>query len=76
MEAVIDALEAVATPVFVAVRHRPLSPDAGDDMVLDVAINGGADAVVTANLRDFRRPAEAFGIRVHTPRTFLLENRK
>ena len=41
-EAVIDALESVATPVFVAVMHRPLSQDENDDMVLDVAINGRA----------------------------------
>jgi len=32
---ILDALEAVAEPAFVAFRHRPLSPDADDDMVLD-----------------------------------------
>ncbi len=76
VEAVIEAIESVATPVFVAVRHRPLSPDADDDMVLDVAINGRADAIVTVNVRDFCKAAEIFGIAVCTPRTFLLENLK
>jgi predicted nucleic acid-binding protein len=45
----LDALEAIAEPVFVAFQYRPLSPDANDDMVLDVAINGNADAIVTNN---------------------------
>lgn len=47
----LDVLEAVAEPVLVVVRHRPLSQDTNDDMVLDVALNGHADAVVT-NIRD------------------------
>ncbi len=76
VEAVIEAIESVATPVFVAVRHRPLSPDADDDMVLDVAINGRADVIVTANLRDFSKVAKIFGIAVRTPKMFLLEIRK
>jgi predicted nucleic acid-binding protein len=43
-------------------------------MVLDVAINGRADAIVTVNLRDFSKAAKIFGIAVLTPRMFLLEN--
>jgi hypothetical protein len=33
-------LEALAEPVLVVFRHTPLSQDANDDMVLEVAING------------------------------------
>ena len=39
-ELLLDMLEAVAEPVMVIVQHRPFSPDANDDMVLEVAING------------------------------------
>jgi predicted nucleic acid-binding protein len=75
-ELLLDALEAVAEPVFVAVQHRPLSQDANDDMVLDVAINGKADAIVTNNLKHFREAAARFHIRVLTPAELLSELRK
>ncbi len=75
-EAVIDALEAISTPVFVRTRHRPLSQDENDDMVLDLAINGHADVVVTNNVKDFAPAAARFGIKVLTPREFLIEIRK
>lgn len=75
-EAVIRLLEAIATPVFVTIKERPLSQDANDDMVLDVAINGSADAIVTNNIRDFARAAERFGIQALTPRGFLVRMRK
>jgi predicted nucleic acid-binding protein len=68
---ILDALEAIAVPVFVAFRHRPLSPDVSDDMVLDVAINGNADAVVTNNVRHFRDAAEEFSIEVLAPAELL-----
>jgi hypothetical protein len=40
-------------------------------MVMDVAINGLADALVTNNVRDFSEATERFGIPVLTPRSFL-----
>lgn len=69
--AILDAIEAVADPVFVAFQHRPLSPDATDDMVLDVAINGSAAAIVTNNIRHFRQAAERFQVSVMTPAELL-----
>ena len=71
-----DALEAVAEPVFVAFQYRPLSPDANDDMVLDVAINGNADAIVTNNTKHFRQAVERFHLEVLTPAELLSEFRK
>ncbi len=68
---VLDALEAIAEPVFVAFRHRPLSRDANDDMVLDVAINGSADLILTNNSKHFRRAAGEFNIEVLTPAELL-----
>ena len=69
--AILEALEAVADPVFVAFRYRPLSTDPNDDMVLDVAINGDADAIVTNNTRHFREPAVRFQIEALTPAELL-----
>jgi putative PIN family toxin of toxin-antitoxin system len=75
VEEIINFLEVIATPVWVGARLRPLSRDEADDMVLDVAINGRADVVVTNNVRDFL-PAADFGIRVLTPRDLLVELRQ
>jgi putative PIN family toxin of toxin-antitoxin system len=54
-EAIITALEAVATPVMVHIQHRYMSRDADDNMVLDVAINGHANVLSTNNVKDFTR---------------------
>lgn len=76
MASILDALEAIAEPVFVAFQHRPLSPDANDDMVLDVAINGNADAIVTNNTKHFREAAESFHLEVLTSAELLSKVRK
>ena len=67
MQVILDALEAVAEPVLVIAQPRPLSSDPSDDMVLDIAINGEPDAIVTNNLKHFREPARRFSIPVMTP---------
>ncbi|MCY3620667.1 MAG: PIN domain-containing protein [Gammaproteobacteria bacterium] len=47
-------------------KTRPSLHDADDGMVLEVALNGEADFIVTHNTRDFE-PARAPGIEVTTP---------
>lgn len=63
----LDALSTVCRPVAIRVRWRPQSPDSGDDLVVDAAVNGLADVVTTFNLRDLRAPALRFGIAVEVP---------
>ena len=63
----LDGLCAVCQPVTVRVRWRPQSPDSGDDLVIDAAVNGLADTIVTFNLRDLRAPAARFGIEAEPP---------
>jgi predicted nucleic acid-binding protein len=42
-------------------------------MVLEAAVNGRADALVTHNVADFAEAATRFGLRVATPRELLEE---
>ena len=75
-ELILDTVEAVAEPVMVLIRHRPFSADADDDMVLDVAINGHADAIVSNNTKHFREPAKRFRLDLLRPAELLSEFRK
>ena len=71
----LDGLCAVCLPVAVRVRWRPQSPDSGDDLVVDAAVNGLADSIATFNLRHLRAPAARFGIMVEPPADILRRNR-
>ncbi|WP_017326795.1 putative toxin-antitoxin system toxin component, PIN family [Synechococcus sp. PCC 7336] len=53
---------------FVAIYYswRPTSPDAGDDLVVDCAMNSDA-TVITSNLRDFQSAKESLGVEVMSP---------
>ncbi len=50
---------------------RPTLRDAGDEMVLEAAVNGRADVLVTFNQRDFGSTPALFGIEVLLPREAL-----
>ena len=65
---ILDAIAAVSIHTRLSFRWRPLLSDANDDMVLETAINGGAELLVTFNIRDFGSTGEAFGCRVVQPR--------
>jgi predicted nucleic acid-binding protein len=67
LEALYDLVEAV----LVSYRYRPLSPDSDDDMLLELAVNGQAEAVVSFNTKHFSEPLRAFGIEVYRPAEFL-----
>jgi putative PIN family toxin of toxin-antitoxin system len=49
---------------------RPRERDPSDDMVLEVAVTGNCDCIVTYNKRDFT-DAKSFGLEVLTPAEFL-----
>lgn len=63
----LDAVAAVAEPVRLDFLWRPVLPDGNDDMVLEAAMNGRAEAIATFNLRDFAPATAEFGIAVLTP---------
>lgn len=58
-------------PVEIWFQWRPQLPDAGNEMVLEAAINGQAKAIVTHNRRDFERVVGRFGIEVLSPAEVL-----
>lgn len=68
---ILNLLEAQAEAVRVYFKPRPLSTDPNDDMVLDVAINGNADAIVTFNTRHFKSAAAQYSIDVVNPAELL-----
>lgn len=68
VERVLDDLASVAKPVRLAFRWRPRLPDPNDDMVLETAVNGNADAIVTFNQRDFKEASRSGGAgRAYSP---------
>jgi putative PIN family toxin of toxin-antitoxin system len=62
----LDYLAGLVTPVKFHFLWRPQLTDVADEMVLETAINGTADAIVTFNIRHFG-PAARFGIDVIRP---------
>ena len=71
VETVVSALCAVAEPVRSRFLWRPQLRDPADEMVLEAAVNGRADALVTFNRRDFSEVPATFGIELLTPRQTL-----
>lgn len=51
---------------------RPFLPDPSDDLVLEVAVAGGCNAIITYNKRHFKN-VEKFGLRILDPKEFLAE---
>jgi putative PIN family toxin of toxin-antitoxin system len=68
VEGFLTALIALAEPIKTHFLWRPQLRDAGDEMVLEAAVNGRADALVTFNVRDFGALPSRFGIEVLLPR--------
>lgn len=68
-------LASACQAVDVSFQWRPQLSDPNDEMVLETAINGQADVLVTHNVSDFARAARKFGLRVLRPGEFLKEIR-
>jgi putative PIN family toxin of toxin-antitoxin system len=67
VENFLDVLAALVEPVEPHFLWRPRLRDADDEMVLEAAVNGRADAIVTFNARDYRPAVDQFGIELLTP---------
>jgi predicted nucleic acid-binding protein len=64
---ILDAVARVCTPVPLRFLWRPRLKDPADEMVLETAVNGGADWLVTFDVRHLAEAARDFGIRVMRP---------
>ncbi|HEX8453818.1 MAG TPA: putative toxin-antitoxin system toxin component, PIN family [Longimicrobium sp.] len=62
----LDAIASVAEQVRLSFLWRPTLRDEDDEVVLETAINGRADRLVTFNVKDFDA-APRFGVAVVTP---------
>ena len=72
VDAFLDAFSRLAEPVHLHYLWRPQLRDPADEMVLETALNGRADALVTFNIDDFSA-AQKFGLPVKTPADLLTE---
>ena len=71
VETIVTALCAVAEPVETRFLWRPQLHDPADEMVLEAAINGAADALVSFNRQDFGPVPARFGIALLSPQEAL-----
>ena len=63
----LNGLAGLVTPVELHFSWRPQLRDAGDEMVLEAAVNGHVDALVTHNFADFEVAQTKFSLNVWTP---------
>ena len=73
---ILNVLEAQALAVQVYFNSRPPSTVPNDDMVLDVATNGKADAIVTFNTKHFKSASTQYNIDVVNPLELLTRARR
>lgn len=74
VSAFLDVFCLLCEPVHLHYLWRPQTRDPADEMVLETALNGRADALVTMNVNDFSA-AELFRLPVKRPRDLLAELR-
>lgn len=63
----LDSICERGTEVSIRRSWRPQLRDPDDEMVLEAAVNGGAEAIVTFNRADFVFAAKRFDVRVFAP---------
>jgi putative PIN family toxin of toxin-antitoxin system len=67
VERFLDSMSALIEPVTPFFLWRPQLRDPADEHVLEAAVNGGADGIVTFNLGHFQVAASRFGIAALRP---------
>ena len=71
VEIILDQFASSMQPVDLFFLWRPLLRDAEDDMVLETAVNGQANLIVTFNTIDFGDVPRRFGVGVSRPGELL-----
>lgn len=65
----LGALLILSEEIIVYYSWRPASPDPGDDLIIDCAMNAGA-IIVTNNVKDFQKAKQSLGARIMSPVEF------
>jgi putative PIN family toxin of toxin-antitoxin system len=73
VEEFLAAFASAAEPVDLNFLWRPQLRDPADELMLEAAVNGQADALVTHNVGDFQSATGRFGVKTLTPGAFLRE---
>lgn len=72
LDAILDAVLANARRIMpIRTTLRPALSDPSDDMVLECAVQAGADAIVTMNVRDFRDACKLYRMTLLRPGELL-----
>ena len=74
MKNAVYALISKAKPVEIHYQWRPQLHDPADEIVLEAAVNGNTDAIVTYNEKDFGDAPYRFGIPLIRPKQVVEEN--
>ena len=74
VDAFLDAFCLHSRPVHLHYLWRPQTRDAADEMVLETALNGQADALVSLNTADFAKAARHFRLPLLTPGEFYQQH--
>lgn len=73
-ETLFDALMSVALWTTIYVAWRPNLPDEADNHLVELAVAGGAAAIVTNNQRDFNSAELLFpGLKIRSPEALIKE---
>ena len=71
VDVLLDTPASIFVPVTPHFLWRPQLKDPNDEMILEAAVNGQAEVIVTFNTRHFGNAASRFGIEVLKPGEFL-----
>src|SRR5215813_13387945 len=67
VDVLLNAIALVIEPIRISYLWRPVLSDPGDDLVLETAVNGRAEMVVTFNRRHFELATGLFGLEILAP---------
>jgi len=71
VQVILDVIVGVSEWTRVYYLYRPVTRDPADEMVIEAALNSGADAIVTFNRRDYGTAPADFNLGCWLPREAL-----